>query len=130
MNKIEWEQIPQDLAGTLWRTPVPGGWLLMMTDDVLTNWGNVMQPSAGYEWRNTLTFMPDPMHVWNTEGVAINPDCGTIKGELDRHDVGTLVLRGQKYKVYLAADVPHELKDPMRGSEVLVVKHKFTLIEM
>jgi hypothetical protein len=61
---IVWEKIGQGpQAGILERSRTPTGWLVRETQEVV-------QPSAaspldsGYQWRVSLTFVPDPEHVW------------------------------------------------------------------
>ena len=67
---IIWENIENDHTGYLYRAKVPGGWLVKVVEDVISQ-----QPSGmihpqinyqiGYEWRTSITFMPDPDHEWN-----------------------------------------------------------------
>ena len=64
---LKWEEVPQGNGFTLWRTPVLGGWLLIACSDVQTYQGDhsYMSGHFNYEWRNSVTFMPDPKHEWN-----------------------------------------------------------------
>ena len=64
-HKMEWEDIPQDRSFDLCRAKVPGGWLVAATEDVIHNqyeYGRGMV--GGWDWRVSLTFVPDPNHEW------------------------------------------------------------------
>ena len=41
------------MAILMWRTPVPGGWLILT------------QTSGGTSFDTTTTFYPDPDHIWD-----------------------------------------------------------------
>lgn len=58
---IEWEEIKQNHALFLYRAKIFGGWLVRTTDDVISNTENMTQ---GYEWRSSITFVPDLNHDW------------------------------------------------------------------
>jgi hypothetical protein len=64
---LNWEGIKHDHGFTMQRTPIPGGWLVAVVSDVMTpiNTGyNMPEPREGYEWRTSITFVPDPNHEW------------------------------------------------------------------
>ncbi len=57
---MEWEEItPYEH-----RARVPGGWVLKVTQDVMTNIRPEECPHEGYEWRTSICFIPDPNHKW------------------------------------------------------------------
>jgi len=64
--KLEWEQIEHNHGNQITRAKVFGGWLVMLTDEVqtLTNDGYGFSHSEGYEWRTSITFIPDINHEW------------------------------------------------------------------
>lgn len=59
-------------GGYLHRINVPGGWLVIFSNDKLTldEQGETM---AGCEYRSSITFYPDPNHEWNAEEVKLVP---------------------------------------------------------
>lgn len=57
--RLEWEDLDQDTAGHIQRAAIPGGWLVRQVDDAL-----IEGTESGYEWRTSMTFVPDPNHVW------------------------------------------------------------------
>ena len=62
---MEWEEISQNLSFFLRRAKVPGGWLVVATEDVIHDqsaYGRGMV--GGWDWRVALTFVPDPNHEW------------------------------------------------------------------
>jgi hypothetical protein len=69
---MKWEPIPQENAVSVWRSPVFGGWLVMVTDEVQTQqpeaWSSQIpsfRNEQSHEWRSSITFMPDPQHQWD-----------------------------------------------------------------
>lgn len=61
--KLEWVNMEQDTAGHIQRAMIPGGWLVRQIDDVCSDYtGRGIE--SGYEWRTSMTFVPDPDHVW------------------------------------------------------------------
>lgn len=63
--KIEWEYIEEanGIAHTE-RAKVHGGWLVKRTLDVLVSLHEEQTKQEGYEWRESLCFVPDPNHEW------------------------------------------------------------------
>ena len=57
--KIEWQQIESNNGHYMYRAKVIGGWLVLVCNDVLTS-----DFRSGYEWRESVTFVPDPNHEW------------------------------------------------------------------
>lgn len=65
--KLKWEGIEHDHGNQLSRAKVPGGWLVMSTDDVVTQvyeGYDIPSNEYGYEWRTSITFVPDENHNW------------------------------------------------------------------
>jgi hypothetical protein len=63
MASIEWEEIPQDLSCYLRRAKVPGGWLVIATEDVVHN-TEYLGMIGGWDWRTSICFVPDSGHEW------------------------------------------------------------------
>lgn len=61
--RLEWEDLEQDTAGHIQRAAIPGGWLVRQVDDVCSDYTG-KGTESGYEWRTSMTFVPDPDHVW------------------------------------------------------------------
>lgn len=66
---LKWEPLQSDNQ-TLFvsRSKVFGGWLVSATMDVRSavNTGyNQPDYTTGYEWRTSITFVPDHNHEWN-----------------------------------------------------------------
>lgn len=52
---------------SVWRAKVPGGWLIKVTNHVMTmnvDNGRIFNPKSGFETRDSICFMPDPKHKW------------------------------------------------------------------
>lgn len=67
---LKWEEIDHDLGFYVRRTKVFGGWLVTTTSDVYTvrnDGSGGIYNEAGYEWRTSITFVPDPKHEWIIE---------------------------------------------------------------
>lgn len=65
--KLEWEQIEHNHGNYLTRAKVFGGWLVMSTDEVQTPMDEGYDKPVnrqGYEWRTSITFVPDLKHEW------------------------------------------------------------------
>lgn len=60
--KLNWEEIDSD-RGSLYRARVMGGWLVMAENDVVHHTDNGFE--NGWDWRNSVTFVPDPIGLWN-----------------------------------------------------------------
>lgn len=65
MPELIWEEIKSSM-GFFYRAKVVGGWLVKEVFDVITNPTENLQ-SYGFEYRGSLTFIPDPNYSW--EGV-------------------------------------------------------------
>lgn len=65
---LKWEQIPQsDQLLYMHRAKIFGGWLVQCTVDALTpqyQGYDIPNNEAGYQWRTSLAFVPDPNHEW------------------------------------------------------------------
>lgn len=55
-----WETINDNL----YRVRVPFGWLVRWCDDMWEDLGRGHGIECGYNWRNSITFVFDPFHVW------------------------------------------------------------------
>jgi len=67
MAELKWENIKHDHGFSLRRAKIFGGWLVASIDEVRSpiNTGyNQPDYTEGYEWRTSLTFVPDPNHEW------------------------------------------------------------------
>jgi hypothetical protein len=68
---MNWESIDQKYSGYLYRAPIFGGWLVKEVHDVSTilpDWSaNIpgIRNEQGYEFRSSITFVPDPNHEWD-----------------------------------------------------------------
>jgi hypothetical protein len=60
---MEWETIEYNL----FRTKVPNGWLVKISEHVMTNMHPNSIASEGYEWRSSICFVPDEGHYWKIE---------------------------------------------------------------
>ena len=58
--ELDWERVGADTE----RAKVFGGWLVLRRLDVLVSLHEDMQPQHGYEWRETMCFVPDVNHEW------------------------------------------------------------------
>ncbi len=67
MKKIEWELLEQDQSGYMYRSKVPGGWMVKCVEDVLVDLNEDRKMCNGYEWRSALCFVPDPSYQWLEE---------------------------------------------------------------
>lgn len=67
--ELNWEDIDQ----THERAKVFGGWIVKSSVDVLVSMHEDMQPTNGYEWRESMVFVPDPNHEWGKEPEKIIP---------------------------------------------------------
>ena len=101
--QLIWEGIDSNVE----RSKVFGGWLVRSMTDVLVSMHEEMQPQAGYEWRESICFVPDINHEWGkpekckhenkVESKASNGlinkiiclDCGEILYEFNRPEVNT-----------------------------------------
>jgi hypothetical protein len=66
---MKWEDIGHDNGFYLRRARIFGGWLVNAIADVntLRHDGYSLSTSQGYEWRNSITFVPDPNHEWDLD---------------------------------------------------------------
>ena len=58
--KLEWEKID----GTHERAKVIGGWVVKSYQDVLISMHAEQPLTEGYEWRESMVFIPDIGHQW------------------------------------------------------------------
>jgi hypothetical protein len=61
---VNWYTIEHSGTGHMARAMVPGGWLVRISEDVYVNNKGYGYPNTGYEWRTSITFVPDPTHEW------------------------------------------------------------------
>lgn len=63
-KNLVWEQVDHDIQ----RARIPMGWLVREYQDVLHfNVFDHEHTTDGYDWRVTLTFVPDPNNEWKLE---------------------------------------------------------------
>lgn len=76
---MKWESVHQDHAQNIYRAAIIGGWLVMSVDDVRSPiYTGYPQPEYkdGYEWRSSITFVPDINHEWD-----LNKEYGNKPGK-------------------------------------------------
>jgi hypothetical protein len=61
---LQFEELKSNLAGTMWRAKVPGGWLVKDVQDVISDSDSQHLYGNGYEWRSSICFVPDENHNW------------------------------------------------------------------
>ena len=59
-------------GGYLHRINVPGGWLVLFTNDVMTL-SEQGESKDSIEWRTSMTFYPDPEHKWSAGTIEFVP---------------------------------------------------------
>jgi hypothetical protein len=59
-------------GGYLHRINVPGGWLVIFTNDVMSLDEQGMK-FPGIEYRSGVTFYPDPNHEWKANEIKLVP---------------------------------------------------------
>lgn len=64
--KLEWEDMESNF-GDMQRAKVFRGWLVRSIQDVMVSMHRDQVPGAGYEWRESAVFVPDPNHEWGNE---------------------------------------------------------------
>ncbi len=67
--KLDWEELDSSDGFYYRRAKVFGGWLVNCSADVMSPiyTGYTIPPyeyKQGYEWRISITFVPDPNHQW------------------------------------------------------------------
>lgn len=63
---LNWEEIKHDRGFYMNRAKIFGGWLVSAISDVssvLPN-GDGIMTQQGYEYRTSITFVPDPNNEW------------------------------------------------------------------
>ena len=63
--KFEFKQIDDNHQ----RAKVPGGWLVKAFEVVCHFDTHISPITDNYDWRVTMTFVPDPKHEWEIENV-------------------------------------------------------------
>ena len=66
MQCLNFEDVHTNIADTVRRAEVPGGWLVTITSDV-THMTESNGIQGSYDWRTACTFVPDPSHAWLKE---------------------------------------------------------------
>ena len=67
---LKWENIKSEHAESVFRTPVFGGWLVKIVQEVFTSASGMQDhipwhEKSGHEWTSSVTFVPDPDHKWD-----------------------------------------------------------------
>ena len=57
---LDWQALDAYTA----RAKVHGGWLVKSTIDVMTKMHPDSSATNGYEWRESICFVPDPNNLW------------------------------------------------------------------
>ncbi len=67
--RVTWEQIKSDHGHTVFRAKIFGGWLVLVSNEVSTQVpdGDSFRNEQQWEWRESVTFVPDPKHEWTDE---------------------------------------------------------------
>ena len=60
---LKWEGIDS----THERAKVFGGWIVKSYQNVLVSMHEDQPPTEGYEWRESMVFIPDENHQWSRE---------------------------------------------------------------
>ncbi len=59
--RLSWENLADpEMGGAVWRSKVPGGWLVYVY-----NYSDFSDENVGSWGHGGLTFYPDPKHEWN-----------------------------------------------------------------
>ncbi len=69
MAGLKWETV-DSTTETISRAKIFGGWLVSAVNDVrspVNNGYNQPDYPTGYEWRTSITFIPDPNHEWKLD---------------------------------------------------------------
>lgn len=68
---LKWEKVEDGIA----RTRTPTGWLVREVSEVCNDLSEngLGRLETGYEWRTTLTFVPDPDGIWLFENKIETP---------------------------------------------------------
>lgn len=68
MPQLTFEPLESN-QGNFFRAKVPGGWLIMSEQDVMHNEPNYGRDGfrSGFDWRTSVTFVPDPTHEWKVD---------------------------------------------------------------
>lgn len=61
---LTFQAVPNNECLLIQRAKVPGGWLVREVMDVLHDDPNRGNLQSGWEWRSSLTFIPDPEYLW------------------------------------------------------------------
>lgn len=114
--KIEFETLESNISATIQRAKVPGGWLVLAVDDVLSQMaqGNI----TGFEWRSNITFVPDPTYSWKDTPDINTPKCNGKE----------LSIIGQRYEVIansMPIAIPFHLGDIVIADEVSDVPYVY-----
>jgi hypothetical protein len=70
MEELKWEDIKHGMGFSMRRTKIFGGWLVTTIDEVRSPFDTgYTQPEykEGYEWRTSITFVPDLNHEWKLD---------------------------------------------------------------
>lgn len=65
--KLDWENIENNQGEYINRAKIFGGWLVTVTNNVMTQvykGYTIPENEDGYEWRTSITFVPDLNHEW------------------------------------------------------------------
>lgn len=60
---VEFNTVTTNVGDTIRRAAVPGGWLVLVTSDVI-HITETVGVQSNYDWRTSSTFVPDQYHLW------------------------------------------------------------------
>ena len=64
--KLNWEDVEDNFA-SVQRAKVFGGWIVKSIQDVLVSLHEEQPATHGYEWRESMVFVPDTNHEWGNQ---------------------------------------------------------------
>lgn len=67
MVELQWEEIKNNHGNYIHRAKVFGGWLIKHLDNAysyIDEGYDKLTAKTGYQWRTSITFIPDANHEW------------------------------------------------------------------
>lgn len=63
-TKLDFKEMEANVSTHIMRAEVPGGWLVLSSEEVWTTDPDHHLHGNGFEWRSGACFVPDPNHTW------------------------------------------------------------------